>query len=279
MPEITLDHSGYPILLGSVPVPTKSGNPFHNPLTGEFSFAPAGVLVLGGGNLLKLLSAGTRKVLADRAKIGKANQLIAGFIDGKIHIVLLRDGVRVHSFAVAPSQEKGKAQKEGESNTTSGKLQVTPVIKDALLEAARNLNLSDAELIKFIEEQTGVEIGEEQKQQILDLVQEQRLEDLIAYLHQQLRVRVDGAAFDDGLVTIAVGRGFFRKTFSGLDEAQTKIVLQRLEGKGWSENVLQAAIVSKFPKRLKKIFEIENKQQKGQEKIDESKSSRTRKAA
>jgi hypothetical protein len=272
MSEITLDEAGYPILLGSVPVPTKSGNPFHNPLTGEFSFAPAGVLVLGGGDLLKLLSAGTRKVLADRAKIGKANQLIAGFIDGKIHIVLLRDGVRVHSFAVSPSQEKGKAQKEGEGNATSGKLQVTPVIKDALLEAARNLNLSDAELIKFIEEQTGVEIGEEQKQQILDLVQEQRLEDTVRYLHQQLKIRVENQPQNDALVTIAVGRGYFRKVFSGYSEEETQIILQRLEGLGWSENILQANIVTKFPARLKKAFAIENKKEKGEKEEQKIKS-------
>jgi hypothetical protein len=261
--QITTDENGYPLLLATQRVATKSGNPYHSSLTGEFTNAPAGVLVLKGENLLKLLSPGTKKILADRAKIGKANQLAAEIIDGKLHIVLLRDGKRVHSFSVKP-----KTQGSNE------RVKVTPVIKDALIENARNLGLSDEQIIKNLQEISGVEFSDEQREEILELIKEQRLEDTIAYLHYQLQVRTKERPQDDAILRIAVGRGYFRRVFSQYDEAQTKIILDRLRAKGWGDEILQAAVITKFPKRLKEVFTIEHKQDKGKDEL-----TRTRQAA
>lgn len=261
-----LDSKGYPILLATKVASTKSGNPFHNSATGEFSFAPAGVQILKGGELLKLLSAPSRKTLGDRIKLSGANQLAAQIIEGKLHIVLLINGKRIHSFAILPKTDAQKA-KEGEGKNQAG-IEITPVIKDAMIEAARNLGLEDDQIIKFIQDKTGAIIGEEQKQAILDGVQDQRIQDLVDYLDQQLKTRVEGAPQNDALVKISVGRGYLRKTFSRLDEATTKIVLDRLSGRGWNTPVIQATIVTKFPKRLKDTFEIENKKDKGKEEVE-----------
>lgn len=261
---LTLDQKGFPVMLSSMQVPTKSGNPFHNPSTGEFSYAPTGVIILKGNNLLKLLSAGSRKQLADRAKLSNANQLAARIIDGKLYIVLLRDGKRVHSFTILPRKQD-----------TNQRVKVTPVINDSVVQAARNLGLSDEQIIKFIEDKSGIKFEENQRQEILDLVQQQRLDDIVAYLDYQLQAKVGQIKKSDSLMRIAVGRGFFRQTFSKLDEAQTKIILDRLQGLGWSEDELQASIVGKFPKRLKDVFEIELKKEEGKDKLESKRQART----
>lgn len=257
MPTITLDDKGFPLLLGPIQVPTKSGNPFHNPASGEFSYAPTGVQVLKGQNLLKLLSANSRKQLADRVALGKANQLAAELVDGKLYIVLLRDGKRVHSFSILPQKQK-----------TNQRIKNDPIVRDSVIEAARNLGLSDDQIIAFIEEQSGIKFEEDQREEILDTVKEQRLDDLVAYLHYQLQTRTGKIEKSDSILRIAVGRGFFRRVFSSLDEAQTQIVLQRLQAKGWDDEVLQASVITKLPKRLKKLFEIEDKKTQGKEQIE-----------
>lgn len=271
---IEVGQNGFPVLkedhidLGTVSVDanTKSGNPFHNPATGQFTFAPAGMQIITGEKLLKGLSTPTRKLFFQRTAVTQANQVAARVIDGNLHIVLLRDGRRLDSFAVKPQQGASGQGTGGENKPgVSGKpIEVTPTLEDAAREAAR-LGLTGDALVKFLEKR-GINATGSALQQVEDLVKNKKLDDLIDYLHQALRKRFHKEDQIDR-IRISVGRGYLKKTFATLDEAQTRIVLQRLQGRGWSEDVVQGAIIPQMPKRLKDVFQNQRRIDTGKEQI------------
>jgi len=272
--SIEIDSSGYPRLkedkldFGTVSVDAdaKSGNPFHDPATGKFTFAPAGMQIIVGEKLLKGLSTPTRKLFFQRSQITRANQVAARVIEGNLHIVLLRDGRRLDSFAVAPQKgEKGKGTGGEDHPGVLGKpIEVTPVLEDIAREAAR-LGLEGDKLSKFLQEH-GISITGNALQQVEDIVTRKKLDDLVDYLHQALRKRFHKEDQIDR-IRIAVGRGYLKKTFAKLDEAQTRIVIHRLQGRGWSEDIVQGAIVPQMPKRLRDVFQNQRRIDKGKEQI------------
>lgn len=271
---IELGKNGYPTLkrdrldLGTVTVDVdaKSGNPFHNPATGQFTFAPAGMQVIEGEKLLKGLQTSTRKMFFNRSAITKANQVVARVINGNLSIVLLRDGRKVDSFAVAPpAAEKQKSQQEAAAGLPGAQLKEDALIRDAAVDAVRTGIENSDELHKFLEARN-ISIHGGVFAQIQELMRAKRLDDLVDYLHQTL-LKKEHKENQVDQVRIAVGRGFLKSTFAGLSKEESIVVLERLNGRGWDEDILQGTIVSQMPPRLQKALEIPGKQQTGKEKV------------
>jgi hypothetical protein len=253
MPAITVDKKGFPRIDLGVAVPTKSGNAFHDKFTGKFSFAPPGVIILEGSDLIKNLSTSSRKVLFERAKVGRANQLSARIIEGKLHIVLLNNGKRVDSFALRPtSEKKGEQAKSGQDTSKLGKgvPELSDSERDNILEIARDLNLVGDKLKKRLEKIFEGQLSPGDKEVVKRMIDQQRIDDLVAYLHQNLlkKLKEDKST---SKVKILTPRGYLRKSFANIDEPTMKIILQRLQGKGWSEQELQDNVVKSLPARLK----------------------------
>lgn len=271
---IRLGQNGYPELyedkvnLGTVSIDpdTKSGNPFHNPATGEFTFAPAGMQVLEGENLLKGLSTSTRKIFFNRSAVTKANQVVARIINGNLQIVLLRDGRKLDSFAVAPkSADIQKARAIEAKGSPGAQLEQDAIIRDAAVDAVRQGIENADELHAFLRSRN-ISLSGGVFAQIQELMKGKRLDDLVDYLHQTLLKKHHKENQVDR-VRISVGRGFLKRTFAGLDKGETQKVLERLQGRGWTENTLQGTIVTQFPPRLKKIFSVPEKEQIGKKEL------------
>ncbi len=224
-------------------VPTESGNPFHNVATGKFAFAPPGVSFIEGGNLLKVIDANARKTLGVRAQRVKANQAAIKIVNGQTIVVLLRDGRLLDSFSVAATQTKGTNIKIGDD----------PDEKAFILDAARDLNLEGDKLRKWLEGKFHREITDEEFLELERIINSQRIEDLIQYLHTNLRRKLKGES-ENNMVRIRTPRGFIRRSFSRLEEKDARYVVDRLQLRGWSEKEIQENVISAMPKRLRDIL-------------------------
>lgn len=250
-----LDDKGYPKIsenFASVQVETESGNPFHHPGTGQFTFAPPGVNILIGRELIKGLSTARRKTLFSRAKVSKANQLAARVIDGKLHIALLINGRRVDSFAFTPlgnKENNAPEQEIGEGEKGSVVKQPQDSERDIITDAARTPNLDNDSLYQYLEGR-GIAITEQNKEQYFELVKNKRLDDLVDYLHLHMREKVKGVS-KEGTIRLVLPTGYLRKSFSGLEKEDIQLVLTRLQGRGWLEKDVQEHVTSKLPKKFK----------------------------
>jgi hypothetical protein len=262
---ITVDEKGFPVLLAekidlATFAPTKSGqgNDFHDSFTGKFTYAPPGVQIMGGEELIKGLSTTTRKVLFDRAKAVRANQLNAAIIDGKLHIVLLKNGRKMDAFAVLPKGQREEAKRNAEGEQEGGvEIDLTDSnIRDTLIDAARTLGLQGEGLKKFLEDRLGGEIDPRLFESFEIAVRDFRLNDLVDYLH--MNVLPEDSATNE--LRVSAPRGYLRKTFAGLTPEEVQIVFTRLGGRGWSEESLQTKVAGSLPAKLKKAIHVPDKE-------------------
>lgn len=271
--SIQIDKNGFPTVLpdktnlGVIFSPTKTGqgNPAHDSFSGKFSFLPAGVHVLKGGDLLKSLSTSTRKIFFQRAQITRANQVSAQIVNGRLHIVLLNDGRRLDSFAVAPQGDAAQvAAQQARSDAAGAPLTGSPVIRDAIVDAARD-GLEGKELQEFLQKR-GIDISGGQINQILEAIDQQKKNDVVDYLNQLLRKQVHQENQIDR-VRLSVGRGFLRQVFSKYSEDEIKGILDRLSARGWSQDVISSNVISKLPKRLREPIQSSFRVAKGKEEV------------
>lgn len=249
---MNLDSKGYPKLELAVAVPTESGNPFHNAATGKFAFAPPGVTIVVGKNLVKEMPSNQRKLLFEKAKITNANQLGVTVDDeGNLVFNLFRDGRLLHKFAVSQGGEDGNA-KETPSEPSEGE-------RDTIIDAARETNLTGDKLKSFIEERLGVELSDAEFQLYEQQVVAQRINDLVDYLHTNLR-RLEQGEKQTNKVRISTPRGYLRKTFASLDVDTARRVLDRLTARGWNSAVVQERVAEKLPKKLREELNVDYKE-------------------
>jgi hypothetical protein len=258
--SITKDSKGIPIMLKdkidlAIAVPTESGNPFHNPATGRFTFAPPGVNILQGSEIFKTLDKATRNSIFGRSKFLNANQASAQKNGDRIEIVFLRDGRFLGSFSMKdPEAEKRKKEAEKAGKEGQKAAIDSDVGRDRLISIARDKSIRGERLKDYLEQVLGREASEEEFDQAEQAIQDQNLLDLIQYLHQKLSEKYDENSLKDQ-VRVAVGRGYLKQEFSNLDEAQTQEVFNRLNGLGWQTDQIQETIVPQLPKRLKEAFD------------------------
>lgn len=267
----TIDNSGYPIVLeGGVNlanfVPTKGdgrGNPFHNSATGKFSWAPPGVSITSGAELVKGLNTNDRKLLFEKASTVRANQLAAKIVDGKLFMVLLRDGRRLHSFSVMPPQTPQEGVQANPLDQTALDPAQLKLMQDAIRDAARQLNLSKGEILNLLKERSKTSLSPIELDQFVQEVKNQRITDLIDYLDTNLH-RSENHDLSKR-VRIQTPRGYLRRTFSALLKEDVQEVMERLQARGWSENIIQEKIVSQVPKKVRSQLEQPAKAKKSRE--------------
>lgn len=248
--------SKYPILFASAVVPTESGNPFHDVTTGRFSFAPPGVNVISGRQFLRQIDTNSRKKLFARAKLTGANQLAVKEKDGQIIFVLFKDGRALSTFSFPQVGQEGQK--------APAQIPQTGALRDALIDAARNPSLTGDRLESFLTGRLGDAFDPSEFGVYEKMIDELRLNDLLDYLHQNLRRKLHGEKQTDK-IRISTPRGYLAKTFAWLDEEKTRLVLDRLRARGWSENDIQENVINQFPKRLQKFFPEPNKGKKPDE--------------
>lgn len=255
-PELREDHIDLATI--SKVAEGRPGNDFHD-TKGKFTFTPAGVQVLRGGDLLKLLSESGKARLFKFSQMAKPNQLIATLVNGKVQVTLLTDGRRLASFPLSvdkktTQQGKGNKDQAGQAGAPQGS------VRDLIVDAARDLTLTGDALNAFVQkrgEAAGLSPGDiaSLERQIRD----QQINDLVDYLHQKMRQALKNETIKDS-IRISVGRGYEKKVFSALDKDGAMQVLTRLQARGWLESQVQEIVTDTLPKRLKEELNVVHKE-------------------
>lgn len=259
---LTLDKNGYPKLyedkIEFAIRQVESGNPFFNPATGKFSFSPAGAKIVAGENIFRGLTTAYRKILFDRVKAMRANQIGAKVVNGQVVVALMKNGRLLHTFNAEVEQKKSAGSNT--SNETKGTgFQLTTQIRDQIIEIARESNAYGDALRKLIEQKTEGQISPGDLAAIENAVNQQRINDLVDYLHQQMRITYHKEKISDA-VRISVGRGYKKKTFANLETEQIQEVVERLQAKGWLESQVQESVVDALPEKEKKKLNVVHKE-------------------
>jgi hypothetical protein len=179
--------------------------------------------------------------------------------NGDLVVVLGTEGRILDTFSI-PSQnpvEGDSPAPEGESAGETGRRYEAAfdpddeLLRDAILDAARNLNLAEDQIVKAVEKRIGRELSDAEKHRLKLEVDRQRLEDLIQYLHSNLDRKLEKGE-QGGRVKIRTPRGYLRRTFAGLDKTQAEKVFNRLKAMGWEDQELTDHVASTLPRRLKR---------------------------
>lgn len=241
---ITLDKKGYPVLKLGVAVPTESGNPFHDTFSGKFSFAPPGVKIVVGTQIVKNLSPANRRILFDAAKKTKANQMGVSLVKGKLQFTLFRNGVLLTRFTLADDTAEVGGRQGGEDSSPLGGLTApTGAWRDAVVDAARETSLEGDALKNFFEEKLNMKLDERTVTRLAELVDEQRINDISDYLNSYLS---DDSSTNK--IRISAPRGFVRKAFASLEVHVIQEIFARLRQRGWSDEILNDKVAVQFSK-------------------------------
>lgn len=262
---IELDSNGFPQIVKdelelaviSRVAEGRPGNDFHNAATGEFTFAPTGVDVIAGNNLLKRLDKASKVRLAQYAKIANPNQLLARSVElGKVQVVFMRDGKHLADFQLDLEPEKGQKKPEDvlvKEFASSGEL------RDYIIDIARDLDLQGESLENFIKRESRGELSPGDLASIKNMVETTRMNDFVDYLHYQLRLHTGKEKIQDE-IRVSVGRGYKKKLWRMFSTEQAQEVLTRLQARGWQESVIQEFIVDTMPGRLKEAINVPHKE-------------------
>jgi len=247
------------INFGSVKIDVESGNPYRDPNTGKFSFGIPGVRFYAGLALFKNLPKGTKDLVTQKILAFGGNVVGLRQTGDKVNVVVLKDGRLLGKFSVdinsqVVKTEENSAQKEVQTNFSSQE-------KDAIIDAARDLDLNDQLLKNFLSERLSIEIDEQLLTQLASQVESQRIDDLISYLDSNMVRKSEES--NSRMVRIRAPRGYLRKIFSLLDENQVSDIIQRLEAKGWQQDQVNSEIIENLPSRLKNKFVSEGENEQG----------------
>lgn len=101
MGDLLLKDGGVLELATGIYKATKSGNPWHNPRTGQFANAPPGVNVIRGLKDLGETDSPTKQFIDDRRKVTNPDAMAAATEGDKLHVLFFRQGALVDNFEVA----------------------------------------------------------------------------------------------------------------------------------------------------------------------------------
>lgn len=261
---ILKDESGFPylvdeqILLGVKddrrprPVGTgltrgsASGNPFFDPRTGKFGFAPPTTSIRAGGAVLRTLSAAGRKEVAQRAASVKADAVAAFATEKGVKVTLLRNGRPVDDVLL-PRERLRSANLP----TVQGSPEELRRRMDAVRDAAREFDrFGEGDVKEFLKGRTLRDLSPAEIEMFVADVTEQRLSDLVDILDQRLRKKGLGRfKRDRRTVQINVPKGFARKSLHGLLDEEVSDLAIRLRAKGWSDDDLVRELIGRFHER------------------------------
>lgn len=198
----------------SIALPVKSGNPFRDPGSGTFGNGPAGAKVdTASGSVLKQLSQPGALYLTQMKNKFGATDIKATEVNGRAHIILLKNGVQVGSIDL-PIAKAGAGAPESGAPVVSG-------ARDKTVAAAR--------------ENVGIE-------KLDGAARAQRVNDLVDYLYA--RYNSTGAIFSKpGTVKVTMPEGLDQKTIGGLSDVELQDVSRRLGTLGWTNDALKKVLL------------------------------------
>jgi hypothetical protein len=247
--------------LANIKIDVKSGNPYRNAGTGKFGFELPGVQFITGRRYVEAIDTDAKNALADRVKYTNATEIgiKQDETTGELIVVLFTQGRKLDSFTLPPpSPSEGEKPPESDpAPGETGKPYEAPfspddeILRDAILSAARDLNLNDEQIVKAIEQRLGRELSAAEKYNFQQDVMRQRMEDLIHYLDHNLYLKINKNE-PGGRVKIRTPRGYLRRTFAGFDKTQAQKVLTRLKAMGWDDKVVEDNIAGFISNKLKK---------------------------
>lgn len=208
----------------STQVAVKSGNPFRDPGSGTFGNGPAGAKTdKASGELMKKLLPQAQLYVTQMRNKTNANSVVAKQIGKRLHIELLKDGVKVASLDLPVSDPKASAEpvvaKPGDAAVS------TPVADSG----ARDKVVTEARSSKSIDKLKGD-------------ARQQRLDDLVDYLYT--RYNSTGEIFKSpDEVRINAPAGWDKKNISGLSDDELRQLTQRLSTRGWSDEALEKVLL------------------------------------
>lgn len=118
---------------------------------------------------------------------------------------------------------------------------------DAVREAAREFeqfDVGDAE--DFLKGKTNRTLTAVELQQFVLDVQDQRLNDIVDVLDQNLKRGLGKNRRARRFVRVQAPRGFTRKTLVGFEDQSIQKVADRLRAKGWTDDELRKGLVNRF---------------------------------
>lgn len=263
---ISLNRNGKRINLANIQIDVKSGNPYRNSGTGKFGFEIPGVIVIMGKRYLKGMPTEARSALANRVKLFGAREMAIkpNPETGELQVVLSTEGRILDNFTLPmsdPAEGQKPPREDGTEPQRGKKFEAAfdpadELLRDAILDAARNLNLDEDQIVAVVEKRIGRELTDAEKYNLRLEIDRQRLEDLVQYLYSNAT-----DSNTDGMVRIRTPRGYLRRTFAGLDKIKAEKVINRLKAMGLDDETIDNKIKTQLPKRLKRELGIQEKEE------------------
>lgn len=136
---------------------------------------------------------------------------------------------------------------------------------DAVRDAAREMDPMDSGDAREFLKGRAQNVSKVDIEQFLADVREQRLDDLADVLDTQIRSRAPGLRRARRQVRVVAPRGWTKRAFSQLSDAEVAKLMMRLEGRGWDEEDLKKYILGrvKDDERTSNITGIYNDGKRG----------------
>ncbi len=220
-----------------------SGNPFNDPRTGKFGFAPPNASVRAGGAVLRSLSLKGRKTIAQRAAAVKANAIAAFATPDGVKVTLLRNGRPVDDVLLPD-----EVIRSANLPNIQGSPEELRRRQDAVRDAAREFDqMSEGDVREFLGGRVLRDLTPAEIEIFVADVHEQRMHDLVDILDQRLRKKGLGKILRGRrTVQISVPKGFARKSLNGLLDEEIRDLAIRLRAKGWTDEDLVRELIGRF---------------------------------
>lgn len=276
MTDFAYDVQGNLILLANnqTPVPieggptkispaTKSGNPFHDPLSGKFGNSPPGVTVRAGGDLLKNLLNGSKRYIVLRSQSLDAKQISAEPAEkGRVKVTLYDiNGKALSSFLVAGQatapqhaqiQDTQTGRNEQLQHPTSA---VPPGIDpdewarrmDAVRDAAREFDFhQQGDLHEWLKGRTKRDLDPDELDAFARDIRAQRIADLVDVIDHSMRRKIALRARGRRMVRVVPPKGFVQRSINGLEDDELSDIVRRLEARGLDRTLASIDIISRI---------------------------------
>lgn len=255
--------SGAAIRRGAV-----SGNPSADPISGRFAGPGGGntgapqLKVIGGRQLLGTLIKASQDFVIAQIQASGANQIRAKKVGNEVEIQLLLNGVAVMVFTVATvdSEDTVKKEQETASNPQFASTRVPDGVDevkftkrlDAIRDAARATGDLDEDSVKAFLKDRVENIDQVNLPAFIADAREQRLDDLLDILDQQLRGKVKSALAARNEVQVKAPKAWAKRVFAGLTDQEVIKLVVRLEGRGWDAEDLTKHIIGRIKNKKRR---------------------------
>jgi hypothetical protein len=260
--EIVVGPDGFPIMFAQAPGQVapqpgasgiaiqrgaRSGNPNADPANGQFASGGGNAKITSGQEIWAKVTPQGVQYVGTLMTQYQADSITVVQQGTEAQVVLMKDGQMVVAAMVPTSDSPQETVDSfvaqlGPTSRSGIPVGVTPeewtrrhaAVRDAARES-HDMNEGDAR--DFLQGRAQ-QIDKVDMQQFLHDVREQRLDDLADVLDQQIRGRVESMKRSRSTVRVVAPKGWARRVFNGLKDAEVVELIRRMEGKGWSQQDL-----------------------------------------